>query len=49
MIIITHYDKVLEYLQPDFVHILVDGQIKKNGGKELIKYIEENGFEEFKK
>ena len=48
MIIITHYDKVLEYLQPDYVHILVDGKIKKNGGKELIEYIEKNGFEEFK-
>lgn len=48
MIIITHYDKVLEYLKPDFVHILVDGQIKKSGGSELISYIENNGFEEFK-
>lgn len=49
MIIITHYDKVLEYLQPDFVHILVDGKIKTSGGKELIEFIEKNGFEEFKK
>ena len=49
MIIITHYDKVLEYLQPDFVHILVDGKIVKSGGKELIEFIEQNGFEEFKK
>ena len=49
MIIITHYDKVLEYLQPDFVHILVDGKIKTSGGKELIEHIEKHGFEEFKK
>ncbi|VWL85183.1 Fe-S cluster assembly ATPase SufC [Oceanivirga miroungae] len=49
MLIITHYDKVLEYLKPDFVHILVNGKIVKTGGMELIKYIEENGFESFKK
>lgn len=49
MIIITHYDKVLEYLQPDVVHILIDGKIKASGGKELIEHIEKNGFEEFKK
>ena len=48
MCIRDSYDKVLEYLQPDYVHILVDGKIKKNGGKELIEYIEKNGFEEFK-
>lgn len=49
MLIITHYDKVLEYLKPDFVHILVNGKIVKTGGIELIKHIEEKGFEGFKK
>ncbi len=48
MLIITHYNKVLDYLQPDVVHILVDGKIKKTGGKELIEFIEKNGFESFK-
>ena len=40
MLIITHYDKVLGYLKPDFVHILMDGRIVKSGGKELVEYIE---------
>lgn len=48
MLIITHYDKVLEYLKPDFVHILVDGKIVKTGGIELIEQIESEGFESFK-
>jgi len=48
MLIITHYDKVLEYLQPDFVHILMDGKIVKSGGKELVEYIEKNGYGKMK-
>ena len=43
MLIITHYDKVLEYLQADFVHILMDGKIVKTGGIELVKLIEVKG------
>ena len=49
MLIITHYDKVLEYLQPDFVHILMDGKIVKTGGIELVKLIEEKGYSKMKK
>ncbi len=48
MLIITHYDKVLEYLKPDFVHILMDGKIVKSGGKELVEYIEKNGYGKMK-
>ena len=48
MLIITHYDKVLEYLEPDFFHILIDGKIVKTGGKELAEFIEENGYEKFR-
>lgn len=48
IVIITHYNKILNYLEPDFVHILVDGQIVKSGGMELATDIEENGFEKYK-
>ena len=46
-IIITHYHRVLEYIVPDYVHILKDGRIVKSGGRELIAEIEKNGFESF--
>lgn len=49
IIVITHYDKLLSYLEPDYVHILVDGKIVKTGGSELSKMIDEVGFEEFVK
>ena len=44
-IIITHYQKLLEYVVPDAVHILKDGRIVRNGGRELIDIIENQGFE----
>ena len=46
-IIITHYHKLLEYVQPDVVHVLKDGRIVKTGGKELIDIIETQGFDQF--
>ena len=46
-IIVTHYHKLLEYVQPDFVHVLKDGRIVKTGGKELIQAIESEGFDQF--
>ena len=46
-IIITHYHRLLEYIVPDYVHILKDGRIVKSGGRELIAEIEKNGFESF--
>ncbi|WP_064612602.1 Fe-S cluster assembly ATPase SufC [Streptobacillus moniliformis] len=49
MLIITHYNKVLEYLEPDFVHILMDGRIVKTGGKELVEFIETHGYEKLRK
>ncbi|MBS4534853.1 Fe-S cluster assembly ATPase SufC [Clostridium sp. D2Q-14] len=48
ILVITHYNKILDYLEPDFVHILVDGKIVKTGGIKLAREIEEKGFEEFK-
>ena len=47
LLLITHYQRLLDYIKPDFVHILVDGTIKKTGDFKLVKYIEENGYEEF--
>ena len=44
-IIVTHYQRILNYIQPDFVHILVDGKIVKSGTKDLALDIETNGYE----
>ncbi len=47
IIIITHHNRILEYLKPDYVHFLVDGKIVKSGDISLIDEIEESGFAEF--
>ncbi len=44
MIVITHYQRLLEYIVPDFVHVLVDGQIAHSGGKELALELEQKGY-----
>jgi len=44
-LVITHYERILKYVKPDFVHIMKDGKIIKSGGPELAKLIEDNGFE----
>ncbi len=49
IIIITHYNKVLQYLKPDHVHVLYNGKIVKSGGIELAHEIEEKGYEQIKK
>lgn len=46
-IIITHYQKLLEYIVPDVVHILKNGKIVKTAGKELVNIIEKEGFDNF--
>jgi Fe-S cluster assembly ATP-binding protein len=43
-IVITHYQRLLDYIVPDFVHVLVDGRIVKSGGKELALTLEEQGY-----
>jgi len=43
-IIITHYQRLLNYVVPDFVHVLVDGKLVKSGGKELALELEEKGY-----
>ena len=46
-IVITHYQRLLDYIVPDFVHVLVDGQIVKTGTKELALELEEHGYAAF--
>ena len=48
LLIITHYDKVLEYLKPDFVHVLMNGKIVKSGGIEIVEAIEKDGYGKMK-
>ncbi|MEM1244736.1 MAG: Fe-S cluster assembly ATPase SufC [Acidobacteriota bacterium] len=43
-LVITHYQRLLEYIVPDFVHVLVDGRIVRSGGKELALELEERGY-----
>jgi len=44
-LVITHYQRLLEYIVPDVVHVLVDGKIIKSGDKELAKELEERGYD----
>ena len=48
-IVITHYQRLLDYILPDFVHVLYDGRIVKSGGKELAYELEERGYDWIKK
>ena len=45
VLVITHYQRLLDYIIPDFVHVLVDGKIVKSGGKELAYELEEKGYD----
>lgn len=43
--VITHYQRLLDYIRPDVVHVLIDGRIVKTGGPELAIEIENKGFD----
>ena len=45
VLVITHYQRLLRYLVPDFVHVLVDGRIAKSGGKDLAEELEQKGYD----
>jgi len=45
VMVITHYQRILNYIQPDFVHIMFDGRIVESGGKELALQLEEQGYD----
>ncbi len=47
MLVITHYQRLLNYIVPDFVHVFADGRIVKSGDKNLALELEENGYAEF--
>ena len=44
-LIITHYQRILNYIKPDFVHVMLDGRIVESGGPELALHLEEHGYE----
>ena len=45
IVMVTHYQRILNYITPDFVHVLVDGNIARSGGRELALELEEKGYE----
>jgi len=47
ILLITHYTRILRYVQPDFVHVFVGGRIVAEGGPELAEQLEESGYERF--
>jgi len=47
LLLITHYQRLLNYIRPHFVHVLVDGRIARSGGPELAEYLEARGYDEF--
>jgi Fe-S cluster assembly ATP-binding protein len=44
-LVITHYQRLLDYIKPDHVHVMADGQIVKSGGAELALELEESGYD----
>jgi Fe-S cluster assembly ATP-binding protein len=47
LVLITHYQRILHYIKPDFVHVMIKGKIAKSGGHELAKEIEESVYEKY--
>ena len=47
MIVITHYQRLLNYIVPDVVHVLAKGRVVKSGGKELALELEASGYAQF--
>jgi Fe-S cluster assembly ATP-binding protein len=45
VLVITHYQRILNYIKPDFVHIMMDGRIMETGGPELALHLEEHGYD----
>ena len=44
-VLVTHYQRILNYITPDYVHVLLDGIIVRSGGRELALELEEKGYE----
>jgi Fe-S cluster assembly ATP-binding protein len=47
VLLITHYTRILRYIQPDFVHVFVDGKVAESGGAELADELEANGYDKY--
>lgn len=47
VLLITHYNRILEYVEPDHVHVMIDGKIVKSGDKNLAEEIEDSGYEKY--
>jgi Fe-S cluster assembly ATP-binding protein len=47
MVVITHYQRLLNYIIPDVVHVMSKGRVVKSGGKELALELEESGYAQF--
>jgi Fe-S cluster assembly ATP-binding protein len=47
ILVITHYQRLLDYIVPDHVHVMVQGKIVRSGGKELALELEEKGYESY--
>ncbi|MCA9958033.1 MAG: Fe-S cluster assembly ATPase SufC, partial [Anaerolineales bacterium] len=45
ILVITHYQRILNYINPDYVHIMLNGRIVESGGPELALHLEENGYD----
>ena len=45
VLLITHYQRLLDLIQPDYVHVMIDGRIVQTGGKELARELEASGYE----
>jgi Fe-S cluster assembly ATP-binding protein len=48
ILLITHYQRILDYLRPDVVHVLIDGRIVETGDADLARQVEANGFDSFR-
>jgi Fe-S cluster assembly ATP-binding protein len=48
-LVITHYQRILNYIEPDYVHVFVDGKIVKEGGPELALELETSGYAEWER
>jgi Fe-S cluster assembly ATP-binding protein len=47
MVVITHYQRLLNYIVPDFVHVMSKGRVVKSGGKDLALELEKSGYAQF--
>ena len=47
VLLITHYQRILDYIQPDFVHVMVRGKVVESGDKTLVKKLEQDGYQKW--